>query len=122
MPTRRELVAWAEKAVAAKPNGWYLHVLGLALYRKGDGEAALARLKESEKTDWVPVLNWLVLALVDHQLGHADEVRKYLGRATDFMDKRPATKPFTAVLLSTDVEEARFMRHEADELILGKDK
>ena len=114
------IVAWAEKAVAAQPNGWYLHVLGLALYRKGEGDAALARLKESEKTDWVPVLNWLVLALVHHQLGHADEARKYLGRATDFMDRRPATRPFTAAQLSTDVEEAQLLRREADQLILGK--
>ena len=66
------------------------------------------------------MLNWLVLALVHHQLGHADEARKYLGRATDFMDRRPATRPFTAAQLSTDVEEAQLLRREADQLILGK--
>ncbi len=113
-------VGWGERAVAAQANGWYLHALGLALYRKKDHEAALARLKESEKTDWVPVLNWLALALVHHALGHADEARDYLSRATEFMDKRPASKPFTEALLATDVEEALLLRREADQLILGK--
>jgi serine/threonine protein kinase/WD40 repeat protein/Flp pilus assembly protein TadD len=113
-------IAWGERAVAGQSNGWYLHALGLALYRKGDHEAALARLNESVKTDWVPVLNWLALALVHHRLGHADEARKYLDRATEFMDKRPPARPFTAAQLSTDVEEALLIRREADELIRGK--
>jgi tetratricopeptide (TPR) repeat protein len=113
-------VAWGERAVAGRAEGWYLHALGLALYRKGDYEAALARLNESMKTDWVPVLNWLALAMVHHRLGHRGVARKYLAEATDFMDKRPAGKPFTAAQLSTDVEEALLLRREADELILGK--
>jgi tetratricopeptide (TPR) repeat protein/WD40 repeat protein len=116
-------VGWAEQARAASPEkAWFLHALGLALYRKGDYEAAAARLKESEKSGWSPVLNWLVLAMAEHRLGHADEARKYLDRATDYLDNRPPARPFTAVLFSTDAEEAQLLRREADDLIRGKDK
>ena len=66
------------------------------------------------------MLNWLALAMTHHRLGHPEEARKYLRQATEFMDGRPATRPFTAALLSTDVEEALILRREADELILGK--
>jgi tetratricopeptide (TPR) repeat protein len=116
-------VAWARQAVADQADrGWYLHALGLALYRTGDFEAAVARLTQSEKTEWVPVLNWLVLAMAHHRLGHAAEADRYLGRATDFLDSRPPTKPFTAEMLSPDAEEAQILRREAEELIRGKGK
>jgi tetratricopeptide (TPR) repeat protein len=116
-------VAWAEQAVAERPKvGWYLHALGLALYRKGEFEAAIGRLTESEKADWEPVMDWLVLALCHHRLGHAAEARKYLARATELLARRPPAKLFTAALFSTDVEEAVLMRREADRVILGKEK
>ena len=68
------------------------------------------------------MLNWLALAMAEHRLGHAEEARKYLGQAAERLDRRPPAKPFTAVLFSTDAEEAELLRHEAAELILGKDK
>jgi tetratricopeptide (TPR) repeat protein len=116
-------VAWAEQAVADRPKaGWYVHGLGLALYRKGDYEGAVARLTESEKLEWEPTLNWLLLAMAHRRLGHAEEARKYLNRATDYLDRRPPMKPFTAVMLSTDAEEAQLLHREANELIHGKKK
>jgi serine/threonine protein kinase/WD40 repeat protein/Flp pilus assembly protein TadD len=115
------VVAWAERAVAEQPpTAWYLHTLGLALYRQGDYQGAVARLKESEKSDWVPVLNWLVLGMAEQRLGHQEAAKQYLAKATESLDRRPPAKPFTATLFSTDAEEIQIVRREAEALILGK--
>jgi serine/threonine protein kinase/WD40 repeat protein/tetratricopeptide (TPR) repeat protein len=109
-------VGWAERALAERPTaGWYLHVLGLALYRKGDFKGAVARFEESEKSSWVPVLNWLGLALAHHRLDHEDEARKYLDRATEVLDA-----PGGWSALSSDAVEAPVLRREAEQLIRGK--
>jgi serine/threonine protein kinase/WD40 repeat protein/predicted Zn-dependent protease len=111
------VVAWAERAVAGRPGaGWYLHVLGLALYRKGDLKAAVARLEESELTGWVSGLNWLVLAMAQHQLRRPAEARRYLANATGVLDNPSLVKGF----YSTDLLEAEVLRREAEEMILGK--
>ncbi len=115
-PEPARAVAWAEQAVANRPAaGWYLHVLGLALYRNGNAKEAVARLEESERTGWEPALNWLALALAHHRLGHAEQARKYLGQATELLDKPPATPRFSA-----DVLEGQVLRREAEELIRGR--
>ena len=75
----------AEAAVARDPNPAWLHyVLGLARYREGQSERAIEDLSKSLKlgADWSAVaLNYPVLAMAHHRLGHADEARKWLERA-----------------------------------------
>jgi serine/threonine protein kinase/WD40 repeat protein/tetratricopeptide (TPR) repeat protein len=111
------VVAWAERAVANRPGaGWYLHVLGLALYRKGELREAVARLEEAERTGWAGALNWLVLAMAEQRLGRPGAARRHLGMAMNALDTPETVKGF----YSTDVLEAQVLRREAEEMVLGK--
>jgi hypothetical protein len=69
--------------VAADRNPWYLHVLVLALYRAGQPAAAIEHAGQSLKGSWTgqPV-NWLLLSLAHHQLGHAAEAQCWMEKAT----------------------------------------
>ena len=75
-----KLVALAEKVVARAPREpWRLYVLGLALYRAGRYEEAIRQLAASRKLDpsWhATALNWPVLAMAHHRLGHGDEAMR----------------------------------------------
>jgi WD40 repeat protein/serine/threonine protein kinase len=80
-----EAVRLAEKMLAANTeDGRVLWALGLAHYRNGDWEQALARTQQASSAapdrDWV---TWPVLALAHHKLGHTDEARRWLDKASD---------------------------------------
>jgi tetratricopeptide (TPR) repeat protein/tRNA A-37 threonylcarbamoyl transferase component Bud32 len=80
-----KLVALATKSVEGEPtNAWAIYVLGLALYRAGQFDAAINRLRESGQADpnWhATALNWPVLAMAHFRLRHADEARHWLAQA-----------------------------------------
>ena len=84
------LARLGNEAVKAEPNAWHLHTLGLAHYRAGRYEEAVRELQQSMRVDpkWpaVPV-NWLVLAMAHHRLGHAKQARQWLDKAVDAIDK-----------------------------------
>src|SRR5262249_27861439 len=79
-----------ERAVRSNPNGaWYLHVLGLAQYRAGHFAETIKQLNHSIEVDrvWTDLtaVNWIVLAMAHHQLGHADEANVYHKKVTDYL-------------------------------------
>jgi hypothetical protein len=57
----------------------------------------------------------LLLALVHHRLGHADQAGDYLKKATDFLD-RHEPKGYVEKL------DRRFLRQEAEAAVLGTRK
>jgi tetratricopeptide (TPR) repeat protein len=91
-----EPVRLAEQAVAAEPRAsWYLHTLGLAHYCAGQFEKARQRLQEALQADTTGAarpLNWLVLAMVSHRLGRADEARQWLDKAVQAIDAAQKTR------------------------------
>jgi WD40 repeat protein len=125
---RAKVVRLAEQAVAAHPQvGPWLQTLGAAHYRAGQLDRALTRLQESESADWYgypTVVNWLLLAQVQHRLGHAEEARRWLDKAAAWLDRATQTTPRKqAELLKLDLPDlmaCRLLRREAQLLITGK--
>jgi tetratricopeptide (TPR) repeat protein len=94
-PTR--LVVMARKAVAGDPTApWSLYDLGLTQYRAGEFDQAVKSLRASlaGSSRWEgDVLNWPALALALNRLGQADEARKSLDHADDWIEKRLGDVP-----------------------------
>jgi tetratricopeptide (TPR) repeat protein len=81
-------IRMGEEAVARNPDSaWMLHALALAHYRGGELKLALNRAHESLRgSPWsAPYLNWLLLALVHHDLGQANEAQYWLAKGTQAM-------------------------------------
>jgi eukaryotic-like serine/threonine-protein kinase len=123
-----KFVRLAEKAVDAHPKtGPWLQTLGGAHYRAGQYDRALSRLQESEKADWYgypTIINWLLLAQVHHRLGHAEEARKWLDKAGEWLDqatqKTPKEQADALHLELHDLMACRLLRREAQLLLIGK--
>jgi serine/threonine protein kinase/Tfp pilus assembly protein PilF len=102
-------VAMARKAVGLAPKAADIqNTLGVACYRNGDWNGAIAALMRSEELEPNKRLdfNALFLAMVHWQLGHKDEARAWYDRAVAWMDKhRPKN------------EELLRFRAEAEELM-----
>jgi WD40 repeat protein len=86
----------AERRAAAVPIPWSDHVLGLARYRAGLFAEADDGLRASlgRYPDWDhEVLDWLVIAMAQERLGHADESRRWLGRAETWVSAQLRGRP-----------------------------
>lgn len=105
-------VQLAEQAVKSKPtHAGYRNTLGVALYRAGKWREANTALEESirikEAAKGSPdVSNWLFLAMAHHRLGESDKARRWMDKATAWID---ANKP--------DDEQLRRFRAEATKLL-----
>ncbi len=65
---------------------WGSHVLGMSHYRAGRYEEAIEQAKQSTAPNpsWRSKhMNWPLLAMAHHRLGHAEEARKWLDRALE---------------------------------------
>jgi WD40 repeat protein/serine/threonine protein kinase/tetratricopeptide (TPR) repeat protein len=114
-------VEWGEKAsVGLSKTPWVLHALGLARFRAGQDEQALALLTESDGYRWDGAfLDWLELALIKHHQGHKEEAQRWFMKAVERLDQaRPATgSPVSFVAI--DWLEAQVLRRQV-EALLGK--
>ncbi len=101
--------------VSVDGHAWVSYAAGLALHRAGRHEEAIRRLTESGEVDpsWgATALNWAVLAMAHHRLGHAEEAARWLARA----DRTP-TRGLTFAWW--DGLEFWLLRREARALIHG---
>jgi WD40 repeat protein/serine/threonine protein kinase/tetratricopeptide (TPR) repeat protein len=81
-PDPDALVRLAQSAYDKVVNGWSAQNLGMAHYRAGKFDQALARIEEAQKiADWY--LYWPTLAMTHHQLGHAGLARQWLDKANE---------------------------------------
>jgi WD40 repeat protein/tetratricopeptide (TPR) repeat protein len=79
---RDELIELIGPADEAK-HYWQVHLLGLACFRAGRFEEALVHLNASNRYTSSPgrIMNWPVLAMAHHRLGHTAEAREWLEKA-----------------------------------------
>jgi tetratricopeptide (TPR) repeat protein len=123
-----QIVEWARTAVQPARAPWHLHVLSFAHYRNGEFDSAIARALESNRGDWrgsAKALNWLILAMAHHRLGHDAEARKSLEQAFQ-LAARSNLEPPAGVqwpdMAPPDVLEFELLRREAENLIDPKPK
>jgi serine/threonine-protein kinase len=103
-----EAVRLAELAVRADPaRPWYLNALALAHVRAGQAGQAVRRSHDALKGNWLPQLNWLLLALAYQQLGKAEEARRWLDRVEKAAAEPPPTQPAEVVYYRALLREAR---------------
>jgi WD40 repeat protein len=117
-PCYRQALCQAEAAVRLNPqSGAYLTTLGLAQYRVGRYEEALATLTRSDRLNATPAglstdADLAFLALSHLQLGHHDEARAALARLRQ-LNNQPR------VMTPVESEESQQFLREAEALIGG---
>jgi tetratricopeptide (TPR) repeat protein len=116
------VVPWLERGAAQSSNRYiYLHRLGQALYRTGQWEAAVRELNKAlplrASEGWAE--DWLFLAMAHHRLGHGAEARKWLDRATDWMNREIRERSQWALPLHWTVRlKLLTLEREAENLLL----
>jgi eukaryotic-like serine/threonine-protein kinase len=83
------LTRWAEHILSWERVHWHLYVAGLAHYRAGHYETAVARFRESLATgkNWnAAAINYPLLAMAYNRLGNDDEAIRTLGMAKAAID------------------------------------
>ena len=110
----RPVLQGAEKLAARDPKIWfYVNRLGVALYRVGGLEAAVQQLNEAEKLAGGDGSVWdcLFLAMAHRRLGQAEQAKKWLAKADDWMAKHAKE------LFWTERLQAEVLRREAQSLL-----
>jgi serine/threonine protein kinase/tetratricopeptide (TPR) repeat protein len=104
-------VEFAKKATELLPQDANLqNTLGVAHYRAGDWQDAIAWLDKSMKGRIGGDSNdWFFLAMAHEQLGHKGEARKWFDKAVEWMEKQVPQN-----------EELLRFRREAEDLLVGK--
>jgi serine/threonine-protein kinase len=109
---------------AAAGQFWSLTEQGALHYRAGRFRQAVALFEQSLRADPKPgraVLNWLWLALAQQRLGRAEEARRWLGKATAWLDRHADGMPNRAEeelgLHLHNWLEAHVLRREAEAMI-----
>jgi tetratricopeptide (TPR) repeat protein len=115
----------AEKELRASSREfWSLTEQGALLCRAGRFPQAVARFEQSLRADpkgGKAVLNWLWLALAQQRLGRSEEARRWLDRATAWLDQYRDGMPDRAEdelgLHLHNWLEAHVLRREAEALL-----
>jgi tetratricopeptide (TPR) repeat protein len=107
---------------------WSLTEQGALHYRAGRFPEAVALFEQSLRADAMPgkaVLNWLWLALAQQRLGKSEEARRWLDKATAWLDHyrdgMPARAEEELGLHLHNWLEAHVLRREAEALIRPAD-
>jgi len=109
---------------AAAGQFWSLTEQGALHYRAGRFQEAAALFEQSLRASAKPgqaVLNWLWLALAQQRLGKPEEARRWLDKATAWLDQyRDGMPPRAEIESGLHLHnwlEAHVLRREAEELI-----
>jgi tetratricopeptide (TPR) repeat protein len=112
---------------AAAGQFWSLTEQGALHYRAGRFREAAELFEQSLRANAKPgqdVLNWLWLALAKQRLGQTEEARRWLGKATAWLDQYRDAMPARAEeelgLHLHNWLEAHVLRREAESVILPK--
>ncbi|MBS0264980.1 MAG: tetratricopeptide repeat protein, partial [Planctomycetes bacterium] len=82
-PDPQLILGAARRLCEFERNSWNVFLLGLAHYRAGELEPALAHIEEACRIgDWY--LFWPALAMVHHRLGHVESAQEQLQKAEEY--------------------------------------
>jgi serine/threonine protein kinase/tetratricopeptide (TPR) repeat protein len=119
-------VQMADAALEGDPeNGRHASALGAALYRAGrfieavqwlDQASAAFQQNGTKTTTYSPAYSWFFLAMAHHRLGHEQQAREWLNKAT----KRTEQENRNESLRWNRRFTLRLLRNEAEELVLAK--
>jgi serine/threonine protein kinase/Flp pilus assembly protein TadD len=102
----KQVVALAERAVAADPTrAWFHTGLGAAYYRAGQYDKSVAALQKSlgiAQNIHHQATNWPLLAMACHQLGQKDKAREWLQKASQWHVKERAGQPESVFIWNTE--------------------
>jgi tetratricopeptide (TPR) repeat protein len=99
--------------------GNYWKTLGIARYRAGDWEAAVAALDKSrEFRRGGDAFDWLFLAMAHRKLGYPDEARRAYEQAVQWLEKNQDVLEKN----KGQADELRRFRAEAEEVLERKTK
>jgi tetratricopeptide (TPR) repeat protein/tRNA A-37 threonylcarbamoyl transferase component Bud32 len=102
----KQVVALAERAVAADPTrAWFHTGLGAAYYRAGQYDKSIAALQKSlgnAQNIYHQATNWPLLAMACHQLGQKDKAREWLQKASQWRAKERAGQPESVFIWHSD--------------------
>ena len=119
------VVALAEQMAKDRPD-YHIYYLGLAYYRAGQYEQAVAALDKALQLDpagGFSSLNWLTLAMAHYHLGHTDQARQLLDKSERLIDQilrqtPPAIGEFApSGWVWYNWLKIQFLRREAEALI-----
>ena len=104
-------VLFAKKAVELRPQDVnFQNTLGVAHYRAGDWQEAIASLDKSmQDRNGGDSNDWFFLAMAHHHLGHKDVAREWFDKAVEWMEKHAPQN-----------EELVRFRREAEDLLAGQ--
>ena len=103
------------------------HIVGVAQYRMGDYEQALESLESAARLYHPRALHLCFLAMCHHQLGHADDARRYLDKANQWIEQAERLGWSEGISIDnqvvwrgwTDPIETEYPRREAEALLSG---
>src|SRR5207249_1706096 len=111
----REAVALAERAVKLQRGEWgYQNTLGLAYYRAGRIEDAVAALEKSLEGNADQTLDLYFLAMCHYRLEDAHKAKEYIDRAVAAHERNGTSRTKEAM------EELQRFRSEAETLLAEK--
>jgi tetratricopeptide (TPR) repeat protein len=115
------VLGWIAQLNVREATAYRLHVLGLASYRAGQYQEAIAYLNRSNAARWTEAaksMNFLVLAMAQHQLGQADEAAQSLETARKLIALAAPKKAGEPVdLFAPDWIEYQVLVREAEALL-----
>jgi tetratricopeptide (TPR) repeat protein len=88
------LIQVAERSVPARAGGE--RIVGAALYRAGRYQDALRCFEQARKVREPRAWDWLFLCMIQGGLGHAEEARRMLARAGQWIAEADRAKPGTS--------------------------
>jgi tetratricopeptide (TPR) repeat protein len=96
----------------------YLETLGAALYRVGKFQEAVQQLEKAVKAhdNGGTAEDWHFLAMARHRLGQADEARKWLAKASDWLEKKGPEPPKEGKVQAV-LSLAQLLHREARDLL-----
>jgi hypothetical protein len=121
-PDRPALLSLAELR-GAETTFWSRTEQGALQVRVGHFSSAVLLLEYSLRADGRPgraMLNWLWLALAYQKLGKAEEARRWLNKATGWLDQQEGRMPVDTPILGLHRHnwlEAHVLRQEAETLL-----
>ncbi len=116
------LIRVAERSVPALAGGE--RIMGAVLYRAGRYQRALKGFEQSHRAFKPRAWDWLFLAMIHSRLGHADQARRMLSQAGQWIAEADTAKQGTSgdnpSGWSNEYEKPTilFLLHEAEAVIL----